>query len=123
MEGLIAFSASTACLVWRTFSSMGNAERSKTMESKPALQPDALGEGVRMVCVKKMGKSNSSRKLGRKPQFDECPQSTLTLGQTNQRLAHQFPAAANTAFSKTMVRNVEMADGHATLLCFLQEVS
>ena len=37
MEGLIAFSASRACLVWRTFSSKGRAERSKTMESNSAL--------------------------------------------------------------------------------------
>src|ERR1700677_2351913 len=37
IEGLIAFSATTASRVWRTFSSQGNAERSKTIASNPAL--------------------------------------------------------------------------------------
>src|SRR5580693_2714832 len=36
MSGLMAFSFRTASWVWRTFSSKGSAERSKTMESKPA---------------------------------------------------------------------------------------
>jgi len=91
MEGLIAFSASTACLVWRTFSSRASREVKDNGIKAGFCRLDALGEGVRMVCVKKNGEveflaqtSHESRNL------TSAHKLTLTLGQTNQDWHVQF---------------------------------